>query len=89
MRGEFEKNYIVVNKGYYFLALLLAPQINAAVKELTPWIKDLQPRFINYFYIGKFNPNNSTHVKLSQLGKEIRERGASQNSKKSHKRSSR
>jgi len=75
---DYTVNYIVVNninEGYYLLALLLAPQINAVVKELTPWIGHVQPRFINYFYIRKFNPNNPTHVKLSQLGKEIRERG--------------
>ena len=87
---DYTVNYIVVNninEGYYLLALLLAPQINAVVKELTPWIGHVH-RFINYFYIRKFNPNNPTHVKLSQLGKEIRERGASQNSKKSHKRPS-
>ena len=75
---DYTVNYIVVNninEGYYLLALLLAPQINAIVKELTPWIGHVQPRFINYFYISKFNPNNSIHVKLSQLGREIHKRG--------------
>jgi len=66
--------YIVVNKleeAYYLLAVFLAPQINAVVKETYAWIGQIRPRFIRYFKIPKFNANNKIHVKLANIGKEI------------------
>jgi hypothetical protein len=59
------------------MAVLLAPQINAVVRELSPWIGHVQPRFIKYFKIPKYdpNPNNYIHKQLVEIGKEIYNRG--------------
>jgi len=68
---DYTVNYIVVKnleEAYYLLAILLAPQINAVVSELSPWIGHVQPRFIEYFKIPAYNPENSVHRQLVQIG---------------------
>jgi hypothetical protein len=57
------------------MAVLLAPQINAVVRELSPWIGHVQPRFIKYFKIPKYDPKNDIHKQLVEIGKEIYNRG--------------
>ncbi len=67
-------HYIAVknfDEASYLLAVLLAPQINAVVRELSPWIGHVQPRFIRYFKIPKYNPRNKIHMELVKIGKEI------------------
>lgn len=71
---DYTVNYIVTNnleEAYYLLAILLAPQINAVVRELSPWIGHVQPRFIRYFKIPKYDPKNRVHRELTRIGKEI------------------
>jgi len=68
-------NVLSPQEGYYLLAILLAPQINAVVQELSSWIGGVQPRFIKYFKIPRFNPRNKVHVELSRLGRVVHERG--------------
>jgi hypothetical protein len=80
-------HYVVIDsieEAYYLLAVLLAPQINAVVRELSPWVGHVQPRFIKYFKIPKFNPRNEIHVKLSQLGRIIHERGGVMEEERKH-----
>jgi hypothetical protein len=75
---DYTVNYVPVsniNEGFYLLALLLAPQINAVVRELAPWIGHVQPRFIKYFRIPKYNPNNDVHKRLVEIGKVIHNEG--------------
>jgi hypothetical protein len=55
----------------YLVAVLLAPQINAVVEELSPWVGHVQPRFIKYFKIPKYNPRNEVHGRLAEIGKAI------------------
>jgi hypothetical protein len=71
-------HYVIVSsldEAYYLMAVLLAPQINAVVRELSPWIGHVQPRFIKYFKIPKYDPNNNIHKQLVEIGKEIYNRG--------------
>jgi hypothetical protein len=80
-------NYVPVKsfeEACYLVAILLAPQINAVVEELTPWVGHVKPRFIKYFKIPKFNPRNEIHVKLSQLGRIIHERGGVMEEERKH-----
>ncbi|HIP65848.1 MAG TPA: hypothetical protein EYH08_04935 [Pyrodictium sp.] len=71
---DYTVNYIVTSsleEAHYLLAILLAPQINAVVRELSPWIGHVQPRFIRYFKIPKYDPKNRVHRELTRIGKEI------------------
>jgi len=71
---DYTVNYVVTSsleESCYLLAVLLAPQINAVVRELSPWIGHVQPRFIRYFKIPRYNPYNSVHRKLAEIGKQI------------------
>lgn len=71
---DYTVNYVVVkspDEAYYLLAILMAPQVNAVVRELSPWIGHVQPRFLRYFKIPEFNEKNRVHVALAQLGKKI------------------
>jgi len=71
-------HYIPVNsfeEACYLLAVLLAPQINAVVKELVSWIGHVQPRFVKYFKIPKYNPKNEVHKRLAEIGKAIHSEG--------------
>ena len=84
---DYTVNYVPVKsfeEACYLVAVLLAPQINAVVEELTPWVGHVQPRFIKYFKIPKFNPRNEIHVKLSQLGRIIHERGGVMEEERKH-----
>jgi len=74
---DYTVNYVVVDnieEAYYLLAVLLSPQINAVVEELSPWVGHVQPRFLRYFRIPKFNPENPVHRSLAEIGKNVRER---------------
>jgi hypothetical protein len=66
-----------LEEAYYILAVLLAPQINAVVEELVSWIGHVQPRFVNYFRIPKYNPQNEVHKELAKIGKRIHNDGKS------------
>jgi len=69
-------HYVVTNspeEAYYLMAILLSPQVNAVVKELSTWIGHVQPRFLRYFKIPKYNPNNEVHKKLADIGRNIHE----------------
>lgn len=75
---DYTVNYIVTSgceESYYLLAVLLAPQINRVVRELHSWIGHVQPRFIRYFSIPKYNPHDPIHKRLSEIGKKITENG--------------
>jgi len=75
---DYTVNYVnadSIEEAYYLLAVLLAPQINSVIEELTPWIGHVQPRFIKYFKIPKYNSRNNNHRQLAQIGKTIYERG--------------
>jgi len=75
---DYTVNYVAVSsfeEACYLMAVLLAPRINAVVEELSPWIGHVQPRFIKYFKIPKYDPRNNTHRQLAQIGKAIYERG--------------
>ncbi len=75
---DYTVNYVVANsleEAQYLLAILLAPQINEVIKELSPWIGHIQPRFIKYFKIPKYNPKNEVHKRLKELGEKIYEEG--------------
>lgn len=79
---DYTVNYVVVNEvdeAYYLTALLLSPQINAVVEELSPWIGHVQPRFIRYFRIPPYNPANTIHRNLAEIGKKIQEKGFTNN----------
>ena len=74
---DYTVNYVVVDsleEAYYLMAILLAPQINAVVRELASWVGHVQPRFIRYFKIPKYDPNNEIHRELAKRGKEVAER---------------
>jgi len=74
---DYTVNYVVVDnieEAYYLLAVLLSSQINAVVEELSPWVGHVQPRFLRYFRIPKFNPENPVHRGLAEIGKSICER---------------
>ena len=71
-------HYITTNspgEAYYLLAILLAPQINAVVRELSPWVGHVQPRLIRYFKIPRYDPSNTIHKQLEEKGRAIHERG--------------
>jgi len=71
---DYTVNYIPVSsfeEACYLLAALLAPQINAVVKELVSWIGHVQPRFVKYFKIPKYSPKNEVHKRLAEIGKAI------------------
>jgi len=71
---DYTVNYVPVNsfeEACYLVAVLLAPQINAVVEELSPWVGHVQPRFIKYFKIPKYNPRNEVHRRLAEIGKAI------------------
>lgn len=71
---DYTVNYIVTSdleEAYYLLAILLAPQVNAVVRELSPWIGHVQPRFIRYFKIPKYDPNNKVHRELVRIGEDV------------------
>jgi len=75
---DYTVNYVTVNsfeEACYLMTVLLAPQINAVVEELTPWVGHVQPRFIKYFKIPKYDPKNEVHRRLTEIGKRIHERG--------------
>jgi len=60
---------------YYLMTVLLAPQINAVVQELSPWVGHVQPRFLRYFKIPKYNPSNPVHKDLADRGRSIHQKG--------------
>ncbi len=67
-------HYVVTQspeEAYYLMSILLAPQINAVVRELSPWIGHVQPRFLRYFRIPKYDPSNKVHRKLADIGRRI------------------
>jgi hypothetical protein len=71
-------HYVIVDsldEAYYLMTTLLAPQINAVVRELSPWIGHVQPRFIKYFRIPKYNTNKPVHKRLAEVGKAIYSEG--------------
>jgi hypothetical protein len=59
----------------YLVTVLLAPQINAVVRELSPWIGHVQPRFIKYFKLPKYNSDNIVHRHLIEIGRFIHNEG--------------
>ncbi len=59
----------------YLLAFLLAPQINAVVREISPWLGHVEPGFLSYFRIPKYRPDCPAHRRLAELGREVGERG--------------
>lgn len=70
-------HYVVIDsleEAYYLMAILLSPQVNAVVKELSPWIGHVQPRFLRYFKIPKYNPKECVHKDLAELGRSICEK---------------
>jgi len=71
-------HYIVTDtskEAYYLMAILLAPQLNAVVRELSPWVGHVQPRFLRYFRIPKYSPTNEVHAKLAEEGMRISREG--------------
>jgi hypothetical protein len=62
-------------EAYYLLAYLLAPQINAVVREISPWVGHVEPGFLSYFNIPKYRPHCPTHRRLADIGKEVSRRG--------------
>lgn len=71
---DYTVNYVVVDtleEAFYLLAVLLAPQINSVVRELSPWIGHVQPRFLRYFRIPKYNPGNPIHKEIMRRGRDI------------------
>lgn len=72
---DYTVNYVVVSseeEANYLMTTLLSPQINEVVKELSPWVGHVQPRFLRYFKIPKYNPQNPIHKALANKGREIR-----------------
>uniref|UniRef100_A0A7C4FFK0 Uncharacterized protein n=1 Tax=Ignisphaera aggregans TaxID=334771 RepID=A0A7C4FFK0_9CREN len=64
-------HYVVVSnldEACYIMTESLAPQINAVVGKLSPWIRYVQPRFIRYFKIPRYSPNRKTHKQLVSVG---------------------
>ncbi len=75
---DYTVNYVTFNnveEAHYLLAILLSSQVNSVVRELAPWIGHVQPRFIKYFRIPGYNPQNETHRRLAEIGKKIHEEG--------------
>jgi hypothetical protein len=75
---EHSAHYVVVDtleETYYLLAVLLAPQINAVVKEISAWVGHVEPSFITYFDIPKYNPACGTHRRLALIGEEVHRGG--------------
>jgi hypothetical protein len=75
---DYTVNYIPVNsfeEACYLMSVLLVPQINIVVEELTPWVGHVQPRFIKYFKIPKYNSKKESHRKLAEISKRIYEKG--------------
>jgi len=71
-------HYAVVEsleEAYYLLAYLLAPQINAVVREISPWVGHVEPGFLSYFNIPKYSPRCPAHRRLADLGREVSKRG--------------
>jgi hypothetical protein len=71
-------HYTVVEsleEAYYLLAFLLAPQINAVVREISPWVGHVEPGFLSYFNIPKYRPHCPAHRRLADIGREVSERG--------------
>ncbi len=64
-----------LEEAYYLLAFLLAPQINAVVKEISPWVGHVEPGFLSYFRIPSYRPDCPAHRRLAELGREISEKG--------------
>ncbi len=60
-----------LDEAYYLMTILLSPQVNAVVRELSPWIGHIQPRFIRYFKIPKYNSCNPVHKRLAEIGRSI------------------
>jgi len=76
--AEHSAHYIAVNtleEAYYLLAVLLAPQINAVIREISSWVGHVEPNFITYFNIPRYQANCDTHKRLAELGKKIHEEG--------------
>jgi len=75
---DYTVNYVTVDspeEAYYLLAVLLAPQVNAVVEELSPWVGHVQPRFIKYFKIPKYSPSKDVHKQLATIGKSVHSTG--------------
>ncbi|MCC5990281.1 MAG: hypothetical protein LM558_02050 [Thermosphaera sp.] len=75
---DYTVNYVPVGdlgEACYLLAVLLAPQVNAVVRELSPWIGHVQPRFIKYFKIPRYDPRDGTHKRLAEIGRAVHGRG--------------
>ena len=71
---DYTVNYVAVNsaeEAFYLMAILLSPQINAVVRELSPWIGHVQPRFLRYFKIPRYSSKNDAHRRLMEIGREI------------------
>jgi len=64
-----------LEEAYYLLAFLLAPQINAVIREISPWVGHVEPGFLSYFRIPKHSPHCPAHRRLAELGREISRRG--------------
>lgn len=72
-------HYVVAEsheEAYYLLAFLLAPQINAVIKEISPWVGHVEPGFLSYFRIPKYRPDCPAHRRLADLGREVSKMGA-------------
>ena len=70
-------HYVVVeslDEAHYLLAFLLAPQINAVIREISPWVGHVEPGFLSYFNIPKYRPGCDVHRRLAELGREISKR---------------
>jgi len=75
---DYTVNYVTVDspeEAYYLLAVLLTPQINAVVEELSPWVGHVQPRFIKYFRIPRYNPGRDVHRQLADIGRSVHSKG--------------
>ncbi|RLG83255.1 MAG: hypothetical protein DRO40_05265 [Thermoprotei archaeon] len=75
---DYTINYVVTNnidEAYYLFAILLSPQINAVVQELSPWVGHVQPRFLRYFKIPRYRSTHPIHKTLANKGKVIHEKG--------------
>jgi hypothetical protein len=62
-------------EAHYLAAILLAPQINAVIREISPWVGHVEPGFLSYFRIERYRPHCPAHRRLAELGREIGERG--------------
>lgn len=78
---DYTVNYIVardVEEARYLLAVLLSPQVNALVEELSPWIGHVQPRFLRYVSIPRYDPTKRVHKELAEVGKLVCTEGLNQ-----------